>query len=121
MGKFIRDSAHLIRPAAVILAGLLIFLVIRLAVIPKQFGLYGHYRPGALEQVRSHPIAYAGQQQCATCHDDQAQVRAAGKHARVACEACHAAKPQWFPQVVSSEHSSGMACNTCHKPHNPKI
>ena len=152
MGKFIRDSAHLIRPAAVILAGLAIFLVIRQAVIPKQFGLYGHYRPGALNQLRSHPIAYAGQQQCATCHDDQAQVRAAGKHARVACEACHgplakhaddpgadlpklpevaglcvrchekdAAKPQWVPQVVSSEHSSGVVCNTCHKPPNPKI
>jgi hypothetical protein len=23
--------------------------------------------------------------------------------------------------VVSAEHSSGLPCNTCHKPHNPKI
>ena len=152
MGKIFRDSGHLIRPALVILAGLAAFIVLRQAVIPKAFGQYGHYRPGALELVRQRPIAYAGQQQCALCHDDQAKVRAEGKHANVACEACHgplakhaddpgalipklpdvatlcvrcheknAAKPTGFPQVVSAEHSGGMVCNTCHKPHNPHL
>ena len=89
MGKIFRDSGHLIRPALVILAGLAAFIVLRQAVIPKAFGQYGHYRPGALELVRQRPIAYAGQQQCALCHEDQAKVRAEGKHAHVACEACH--------------------------------
>jgi hypothetical protein len=152
MGRFIRDTGHLLRPAAVLLAGLLLFLVIRRAVIPKSFGLYGHYRPGSLEEIRSRPISYAGQRQCGACHEDEVKTRADGKHARVACETCHgplakhagdpgaaapklpevaglcvrchekeAARPNWFPQVVSAEHSSGMACNTCHKPHNPKL
>jgi len=152
MGRFIRNTGHLLRPAAVLLAGLLLFLLIRRAVIPKDFGLYGHYRPGALEQIRSRSISYAGQQQCGVCHEDEAKARAGGKHARVACEACHgplakhadepgasipklpevaglcvrchekdAARPNWFPQVASAEHSGGMACNTCHKPHNPKL
>lgn len=152
MSKLIRDSGHLIRPATVILAGLLVFLAVRQAVIPKAFGQYGHYRPGALEQIRRRPIAYAGQQQCALCHEDEAKNRAEGKHARVACEACHgplakhaedpgsvtpklpevaslcvrchekdAAKPRWFPQVASADHSGGMECNTCHKPHNPHL
>ena len=152
MAKRFRDSAHLVRPAVVILLGLGLFLVVRSAVIPKAFGQYGHYRPGALETIRRRPISYAGQQMCVLCHEDEGKVRAEGKHARVACEACHgplakhaddpaslvpklpdvatlcvrcheknAAKPAAFPQVVSAEHSGGMVCDTCHKPHNPKL
>src|ERR1035438_1311476 len=40
------------------------------------------------------------------------------------CVRCHekdTAKPKTFPQVVSVEHSGGMACNNCHKPHNPHL
>jgi formate-dependent nitrite reductase cytochrome c552 subunit len=86
------------------------------------------------------------------CHDEEAKVRAAGKHAHVSCETCHGplakhagdpaalkpvlpnvatlcvrchehdqAKPKTFPQVVSADHSNGMACNDCHKPHSPKL
>ena len=89
MRRLLDDSAHLIRPAVVLLAALAIFLAVRSAIIPKAFGQYGHYRPGALALVRSHPIAFAGQDTCVMCHDEQATVRAAGKHAHVACEACH--------------------------------
>ena len=151
MRRTLRDWNHLIRPALVLLAGLALFLIVRHAVIPKAFGQYGHYRPGALDLVRQHPIAYAGRDTCVLCHDDQAKVHDAGKHAHVACEACHgplaqhaddptahipqlpdvanlcrrcherdAAKPKSFPQVASVGHSSGMACNTCHRPHNPQ-
>jgi hypothetical protein len=152
MRKLFRDSGHLIRPAAVILVGLALFIVVRGAVIPKNFGQYGHYRPGALDLVKERPMAFAGQQQCVICHDEQATVRSTGKHAHVACEACHgalakhaedpgsvipklpevatlcvrchekdSAKPAAFPQVASAEHSGGMVCNTCHKPHSPKL
>jgi hypothetical protein len=132
--------------------GLALFIALRGVVIPPGFGKYGHYRPGALDLVRSRPISYAGQQQCVICHDEEAKVRSEGKHAHVACEACHgplakhaedpgsvipklpdvaalcvrchekdAAKPAGFPQVASAEHSGGMVCNTCHKPHSPKL
>lgn len=40
------------------------------------------------------------------------------------CPRCHEAnlaKPKWFPQVKSEEHSSGMPCKTCHQPHSPAI
>jgi len=83
------EWVHLVRPALVLIAAMGVFLVVRAAIIPKDFGKYGHYRPGALDLVRSHPIAYAGQETCVMCHDDQAKVRASGKHAHVACEACH--------------------------------
>jgi hypothetical protein len=87
--RLFRDSGHLIRPALVLLAAMALFLIVRSAIIPKAFGQYGHFRPGALDLVRQHPIAYAGQETCVMCHDDQATARAAGKHAHVACEACH--------------------------------
>ncbi|HLK50333.1 MAG TPA: hypothetical protein VKT49_19455 [Bryobacteraceae bacterium] len=150
--RFFRDAGHLVRPAVVLLAGLAAFLVIRSAVVPKDFGQYGHYRPAALNLIRQRPLAFAGQGTCVACHDDQAAARAAGRHAHVACEACHgpqakhtedpvgskpvlpdvamlcrrchekdAAKPKSFPQVVTAEHSVGLACNTCHQPHNPHL
>jgi cytochrome c peroxidase len=40
----------------------------------------------------------------------------------ILCARCHtasAAKPKGFPQVVPSDHSNGMPCNSCHQPHNP--
>lgn len=153
LGRF-RDSGHLIRPAVVALAGLAAFIVIRNVVVPKAFGQLGHYRPAALELNMNKPLSYAGQQECVLCHDAQAEVRKAGKHARVSCEACHgpqvkhasasdpgamkpalpdvatlckrchekdAARPKRFPQVITAEHSNGMRCNECHKPHNPHI
>ena len=42
----------------------------------------------------------------------------------VVCARCHeanAAKPKNFPQVVTADHSGGIACDTCHQPHHPKI
>lgn len=151
MGSSLKDSSHLVRLAAVLISAVVIFLVVRQAVIPKAFGLYGHYRPGALEDIPRRPVSFAGQDACIACHSDEAQVRASGRHARVACEACHgplarhaedpsikpvlpdvatlcrrchekdAAKPKNFPQVVTAEHMGEVACNTCHKPHNPHI
>jgi len=147
-----RDAGHLIRPAVLLVIGLVVFMMVRGAVVPKGFGKYGHYRAGYLEVARSKPIQYAGQEVCASCHDSEATARAGGRHAKVSCEICHGpqarhaddpsalkpklpdvatlcarchekdpAKPKAFPQVVTAEHSGGMACNDCHKPHNPHL
>ena len=89
MRRFFTDSGHLVRPAVVLLAALGIFLIVRAIIIPKAFGQYGHYRPAALLEARQRPISYAGQDQCVMCHAEEAKTRAAGKHAHVACEACH--------------------------------
>ncbi|HET9837122.1 MAG TPA: multiheme c-type cytochrome [Candidatus Angelobacter sp.] len=39
----------------------------------------------------------------------------------VRCHEANAGKPKWFPQVVSVDHSAGLACGECHKPHTPAI
>ena len=68
---------------------------------------------------------------CEACHGPQA------KHAAdpgsvtppkpdtatlcVRCHAASAAKPKDFPQVAAADHSGGVPCETCHKPHSPAI
>jgi cytochrome c554/c'-like protein len=115
-----RDSGHLIRPALVLLAGLGLFLVVRAAVIPTGFGRLGHYRPGALDTIRQRPISYAGQDMCLLCHEDQGKARAAGKHAHVACEACHGPQAQHATADDPSAHKPALPdvanlCRRCHE------
>jgi hypothetical protein len=151
MKKGLRDSEHLVRLALVLCGGLAMFVLARSAIVPRSFGAYGHFRGDALAEIRAHPAVFAGQGACAACHDPIVQERKEGKHAQVACEACHGpqgkhaedisitpprpeaarlcsgcheaegAKPKWFPQVASKEHSGGATCTACHNAHKPKI
>jgi hypothetical protein len=118
--QFLRDSGHLIRPAVVLIAGLCVFLLIRTALIPKAFGKYGHYSPGALDVIRQRPVAYAGQDMCVMCHDAEAKVRAAGRHAHVACEACHGPQASHANSDDPSAHKPALPevanlCRRCHE------
>ncbi|HXJ87103.1 MAG TPA: multiheme c-type cytochrome [Candidatus Binatia bacterium] len=147
-----KDVEHLIRLAAVMLLALLLFVVLRAAVVPRSFGEYGHYRGNAIAEIAARTPAFAGHEVCEGCHTDVVDQKKLGRHVNVPCEACHgaqarhagdpatvkpqlpdtavicarcheanSAKPKAFPQVVSADHSGGLACNTCHKPHTPKI
>jgi len=98
LNRLFRDWIHLIRPAAVLIAALGIFMIVRAAVIPKDFGKYGHFRPGALK-----PTLPDVANLCRRCHERDA------------------ARPATFPQVVTLEHSGGAVCTTCHVPHNPHL
>ncbi|HEX6880363.1 MAG TPA: hypothetical protein VF135_08375, partial [Terriglobales bacterium] len=69
MAKF-KDTEHLLRVAAVFVTGILLFLVLRAVFVPRSFGLYGHYRADALQEITARPISYAGHKACADCHDD---------------------------------------------------
>jgi len=118
MKQFLRDSGHLIRPAAVLLGGLALFLLVRGTVIPENFGEYGHYRPAALDLIRQRPMAFAGQATCVECHDAEAKTRASGKHAHVACEACHGPQAQHVADFVSVKPALPdvkVLCARCHE------
>ena len=68
---------------------------------------------------------------CESCHgplakhaDDPTALQPPHIDVAVLCVRCHEAniaKPKSFPQVVSADHSGGVVCDTCHKPHSPKI
>jgi hypothetical protein len=150
MSRF-KDAGHLFRFLFLFVVAFVVFLVIRHFVVPKSFGQYGHYRGAAIAEIAAKPIHFAGHDTCETCHADILDAKKSGKHANVNCEACHgplanhandpsiapakldtallcikchaasAAKPKTFPQVDADQHSGGVPCETCHKPHDPAL
>jgi len=147
-----KDIEHLVRLVVVLVIGVVAFVALRAAVVPRSFGQYGHYRGDAIAETAARPVNFAGHETCEACHVDVVEQKKLGKHVVVACESCHGAlskhaedpgsvqpkkldtailcarcheangaKPKSFPQVVTADHSGGLACDTCHQPHRPKI
>jgi predicted CXXCH cytochrome family protein len=146
-----KDAEHLIRLAVIFAMGGLLFVVVRAQMVPDDFGKFGHYRAGAIDDERAGAPVHAGQAACAECHTDVVELRARARHAAVSCEACHGAlashasgevakpprpngrelcvrchaaktgKPRQYPTVSIKEHAGEEACVTCHTPHSPKV
>jgi hypothetical protein len=142
---------HVLRVAVLFGAGFAIFLIIRAALIPADFGEIGFYRAGALAQNTTRGPVFAGESACVDCHSGAADDRRGTKHEPVRCEACHgpsarhaddtdvktprielpqlclrchlqqAGKPPGFRQIVIADHFEDMACVECHQPHRPAI
>lgn len=87
-GRF-KDAEHLLRLAALFAAGLLVFSIARAEFVPAGFGKYGHYRAGAVDDIRAKTPNYAGQTACADCHVDIVQLRSQARHRGISCESCH--------------------------------
>lgn len=112
-----KDKSHLYRMALLFAAGLLAFLVLRAVMVPKGFGRYGHFRAGALTDVRSLPISYAGRAACADCHSDIVDMRKGSLHAQIGCEACHGPLEAHAadPDTTKPQLPNGRAlCLGCH-------
>jgi predicted CXXCH cytochrome family protein len=84
-----RDVEHLIRLVLLFAVGTLLFLGARVLLVPAGFGMYGHFRPGALDDNAARAPLYAGRARCAECHDEVVKKKAGDKHAGVGCESCH--------------------------------
>jgi hypothetical protein len=94
MLKFPKNGEHLVRMAALFLAGLGVFLVARVLLVPKDFHELGHFRTGALADNMARPIAFAGREACESCHSDIVSERQGSRHSAIGCEACHGALAQ---------------------------
>ncbi len=117
MRKLFQDTEHIFRVAALFAGGLLLFLVIRAVAVPKDFGVYGHFRARALADNQNKPVVYAGHRVCEECHTDVLEAKRSGKHAGVACEACHGAlaKHAEDPTELTPEKPDPRAtCLVCH-------
>jgi uncharacterized CHY-type Zn-finger protein len=91
--------------------------VVRHFVVPKSFGEYGHYRGDAMGEIAAKPVKFAGHQTCEMCHSDVLEVKSAGKHAHVNCEACHgplAAHANDPASVVPTLPDTTVLCARCH-------
>src|SRR5579884_2284505 len=116
-------AGHLVRVALVFLIGCLAFFAVRSAVVTKTFGQYGHYRAAAIGDVAARPALFAGHQTCETCHTDEAALKATGKHANVACEACHGALAKHAEDpgsLVPTRPDTAVLCVRCHEANSAK-
>lgn len=116
-GRF-KDQEHLLRVVGLFLAALVVFFILRALLVPEGFGVYGHFRAGALDDNRAGPVAFAGGEACAACHDEVVQLRGRGKHAKVNCEACHGAQSRHAqaddPSAHKPERPGPSLCPVCH-------
>lgn len=84
-----KDKEHLFRLAGLFLVGVVVFLLLRVLMVPKDFGVYGHYRAGALADARVKEPVYAGAAACAGCHGEVPAAMKGSLHATIGCESCH--------------------------------
>ena len=116
--ELFKDKEHLVRMAGIFAIGILIFLGLQMALVPKTFGLYGHYRAAAINEEAAKPLSYAGRATCARCHGAQVEALHGGKHVTIGCEACHGPLRQHAMQPARAKASRPDAtklCATCHE------
>lgn len=114
---FFKDTGHLFRFAGLFVVAFLVFLAVRGYVVPQSFGKYGHYRAAAIDEIAARPIHYAGHDTCETCHSDVLDVKKAGKHAGVNCEACHGPQAQHAADpsaATPAKLDTATLCVRCH-------
>lgn len=117
MSDRFRHKGHVLRVAGLFACGLVGFLVIRHALIPSDFGKFGFYRAGALDDARAHPVVYAGHETCEVCHSAVVEARANSKHKILNCEACHgplAKHASGDDPNKPKEPDSKVLCLRCH-------
>jgi len=130
-GRF-RHAEHVLRVAALFFFGFVAFLVLRSVLIPKDFGVYGFYRAGALDDIKARPPAFAGRAGCEECHsgtydppdtDKEAVAKfkddpvKENKHFQLNCEACHGPlfKHADDPETAKVEKvGADKLCLRCH-------
>lgn len=142
-------ARHVVRVAVLFATGFVLFLVLRWAFVPKDFGVRGFYRDGALAEIAAKTPVFAGRDQCVVCHADTVDEKS--KHLKLSCEGCHGAqaahvgdpttikppklderalclrchakleaRPATHPQI-DSDHGGDGKCTECHKPHHPQL
>src|SRR3989338_4085685 len=116
MGK--GHHRHLICAALLLGGAIFLFFVVRAFLIPKSFGLYGHFRGENLAEQASLPIVHGNPNSCAECHDDVWKIKLAGRHAAVPCQDCHAPLTQHVTEDGVQPmpiHKTFALCARCHQ------
>jgi hypothetical protein len=99
-------------------AGVLVFVALQWLLVPKGFGVYGHYRAGALDDNRARPLVHAGRGACVECHSDVWELLQRGHHGQVRCEGCHGAlaKHAQDPSAATAvKPDPKTLCVRCHQ------
>ena len=112
-------SKHIWRGAILLVLVLVAVVLGRHFLVPPSFGELGFYRGDALYGFMEPAPRHGAPGACAECHDDVAAAKAAGGHAAVQCETCHA---PLATHVVDGDVIAPMAvdrswrlCAYCHR------
>lgn len=99
----------------ILVAGL---IGVRLALVPADFGKFGHFRASAVDEIVAEEISYAGHDICLDCHDDIVETKSGSYHRNLSCEVCHgpAAAHTEDPESVELTAPRGRGyCPLCHE------
>lgn len=89
MSRRLRHYEHVVRMLSLFAGALAVFFVVRWVLVPADFGVYGFYRAGALNDVRARAPVHAGETACLECHGEVGELKQTARHKSVRCEACH--------------------------------
>jgi hypothetical protein len=112
-----RHHNHVLRVLGLFAAGFAAFVVVRHFMIPGDFGVYGFYRAGALDDAMKLPVMHAGETVCLDCHPDVGLARRASRHAHLRCEACHGPLARHATGAVDAKPPAlnpRLLCLRCH-------
>ena len=102
-------------------AALIVFIGVRQYFVPPTFGLYGHYRAKAADEIKEEKVKYAGSEVCADCHAEIYDLKVKSYHKNVACEVCHGPAEAHAQDPAESKpeipHDRSQ-CTICHN-YNP--
>lgn len=88
-GMWKRMPDQLKRVSIPIVIVIVAFVAARRLLVPSDFGIYGHYRASAVDEIASQEIKYIGHTVCIDCHDDVFEKVKMSYHRNVMCEVCH--------------------------------
>jgi len=83
------DARHLVRAFGIVAVLLAAVFFIRGFFIPPTFGQLGPYRAESPKEEMAKAPVYQGDDYCSTCHEEDWDTVADGKHVAIPCENCH--------------------------------
>jgi hypothetical protein len=121
---------HVFRPLFVVIGIVAIILLVRTALVPKDFGvhergyMYGWHRKANEEDWKKFQVKYQGKEYCKDCHTDKYDSINKTPHRIIQCENCHGPAgtaegvvhydPDKLPKLVIDR--SRAQCLRCHFP-----
>ena len=116
-------KSHIWRPLFVVIAIVILILIARQFLVPKDFGIhergymYGWYRKSNEEDWKKVTVKYKSAEYCKDCHSDKYSMIMQTPHAIIQCENCHgpALEHPANPPKLTIDKSRAQ-CLRCHYP-----
>lgn len=116
-------KSHIWRPLFVVLGIVVLILIARQFLVPKDFGIhergymYGWYEKSDEEYWKNIAVKYKSSEYCKDCHSDKYSMIMQTPHAIIQCEGCHgpAMEHPADPPKLAIDKSRAQ-CLRCHYP-----